>query len=483
MYKLNPLSGPIIKRNRYCSVCGRRGHLADDCRLSSAFLDFKIAPMTIVKYRTIYPDSRRNDLEPKPQPEKKRITRFSDVVPTNASPAIVPAVENNRPKTPVIESRPAPEIVAATNPKPVVEKIPYKITFDVQSDERQVTSTTRSVEQLPQPPTTIADGQPIVARKMSPNSDSNYSFSEFFDKDNPQMHKRFEVASSEVLSEQSADDFTRDVILQPAEDFISINNSEVSSLEATTTVAEKPTSSVSSSNNNQEDGQAESEAKIYLSKDHCKILINERGNRFLRDQSEAFKLRVRLEWQSVGNLLTVFGRAVDQDAFHKKLINFLTESNEERITVPVNRLPGRSDRLLKLLDEKLKMLKTDLGNPNLYFYDYRKYRQDVGPKAKKKVRLAIQRMNMIFYGQMGYFSGTKWCDQLRGYTRTLRESSGEQMVDADTRSRIEETFDYVFGDNDHKNYDVMLKWYRKHRAQNRSKAAKQPSPKRAVSPV
>lgn len=511
--KLTPLYGPLIKKPKYCSVCGRRGHTVDDCKMSPAFLDFRPASMLIVKYSSIYPNSRMNVREERRPPSRNRaVEEDSNEVRKREKERRRSDREERRSKrreeeeSQVIKEvvvREVEKVMPEPDPsdraekldkeieKPQIEEEPekvpvaFKITVDVQSDERQVTSTTKNTEAVP-PSTTTTRDPPIghaVARKMSPNSDSNYSFSEFFEKDKQQQQQSLPVDPAIDSSERSP--AIAEKVLESsstpsiAHDFISINSSAAAAAVGTNEASSSP-SLVSSSLQGQPPSSVgvESEARIYLSKEHSKMLINSKGSEFLRETSALFNLRVRLEWQSVGNLLTVAGLEEQQTAFHEQLTQFLNHV-EDRSEGSANQLPLRRDLLIRAIKISLSKLKENLGN--VYDLHRTQGRDVVGRRGKKENDKARRTLNMILIGQAGLRDGHRRLTELKQSLALLvRQEAVEgpervsSYVDADLRKEIWNNFHYVFGSLKHDNYGDLLRRYNQWRRQkNAARAAEQ----------
>lgn len=475
--RLTPLTGALIKRHRYCSVCGRRGHIADDCRLASAFLDFRPAPMAIVRYQSIYPGSRRNDEKRPPSRNRdegmpsreERRSRWDDKEATTTGGEVTGKAEVVPVKDSVVQpAGSVPEKAVAVPPQPEKEQVAFKVTFDVQSDERQVTSTTKSSDS---PAATTSDdmapGQYV--RKMSPNSDSNYSFSDFFEKEKEKEKEKLQAAAAEQTL------LSKGLPLTVVEDFISINNPEPS--DSTNTAdsnaspvnAEASPSHVSSSlqvpNKYSQPPPAllptpvevECDARIYLTKEHSKILINAKGSEFLQEMSKKFKIRVRLEWQSVGNLLTVTGFEQNQNAFHLQLTAFLNQSDKaivQNVSGWHAPLPKKRDQLIAVICGCISKLNTNLGN----IYDlYR--RQEYcgsGKRSIKEADKARRQLNMILFGQAGLRDGQRRLEDLKRCVAVLQKEPESATVDEQTRGDIEANFKYIFSANKHDNYGELL---------------------------
>lgn len=505
VFKLTPITGAVIKRSKYCCVCGRRGHTADDCRLSGAFLDFRVAPSAIVRYQSIYPGSRRNDREDRRPPSRHREERedrdvergsrhqqergklsrrsrsstqdgeersanviVEDRRPIETKEVDVPKPTNTIPeKSVVVVAAPVAVQPIPATPKEKVQ-VAFQVTVDVQSDERQVTSTTKSMEATANDVTSGGGVVVPYVRRMSPNSDSNYSFSDFFEKEK----QAAAVAEQKLHSSDGAPSSAATVsAVAVAEDFISINTSSASSTTnnaVSVTTAPPPAKedaspSHVSSSLPQQPTDKESDARIYLTKEHSKILINQKGSEFLQEMSERFKIRVRLEWQSIGNLLTVTGLEQNQNSFHAQLTLFLNQ-NDKVLVAPsmwAAPLPKKRDQLIAVIGGCIGRLGTNLGN--IYDLYRRQEYSGTGRRSIKEADKARKLLNMILFGQAGLRDGQRRLGELKQGLAVLQSESTDTAtttVDEKVRENMETNFRYIFSANKHTNYGELLPRYK-----------------------
>lgn len=444
--------------------------------------------MSIIKYHTIYPDSRWNprvEVRPpsrnreeeqeveievgarkrKKENKRKRSSngesRWDQCASEGTASTVVDQPPENAPRD--VPPVPIQEDPPTTEQEPEKVPVAFKITFDCQSDERQVTSTTKSneatgVDAPPAPP------KPSTVRKMSPNSDSNYSFSDFFEKErqmNSLIGQEQALNPSPVdpspIEQPSEQNVTESSAVTAAEEFISINSA------SSTTTGDSNAMTVSSSNLQlvQQQPEAEmssdkeSEARIYLTKAHSKVLINDRGSEFLRIMSEKFNIRVRLEWQSVGNLLTVCGLERGQNAFHHELTAFLERLDTDKAQ-HINTLPVRKDRLIVALTMSISRLRENLGN--VYELLQKQGKKPHGLKSRKDADRARRQLNMILFGQAGLRDGKRRLDELKRGLWQLRKDPGSE-INVQWRLEMEEHFKYIFTPFSHDNYPDLVHRY------------------------
>lgn len=471
-------------------------------------LEFPVGPVSIMRYDPIYPRTDYNsDLEmwtnrEADRCEEKRKRRQDEAVEKrrkdrsskstskehekDKSPTHVEVEQqvNQVEKTPtsVVVEKPSEstlKVPSAENASAETKQAPnsvkaFKITVDVQSDERMVTSTTVGEKGS-------GGSGPIVARKMSPNSDSNYSFSEFFDKDKQAAMAAGQPTESEVVEEAA---ITEEVTAQ--EDFISINtptqsspprpshsllvnedtnSSHVSSSHQTTAPLQRlPESTPLAPPVTTIAKDEESEARIFLSKDHSKVLINEAGSKFLQELSEKHTIRVRLEWQAIGNLLTLTGSQANQNAFHGALTKFLMREDDRMgvdSMIGNSQLPKRRDALIQVIQASFSLLQTYLGNVWDMYRKVMEFERHGGGKRGVQKRDKMRRtMNMILFGQAGLRDGARRMDELkRNLTELLGYQGTSNYVENKFRDEIENNFRYIFSAVRHDNYPDLLQRY------------------------
>lgn len=411
----------------------------ENCQYAGSFLEYRPTSTDVLHYTPIYPNLYRNrqwvnndNLMVPPLPRRT----FDNTVP-------LPDFRMNEIAVPPFrkESVAAPPKIDSA-PKSVDTKkddSEIKITIGQQSDERMVSSTTTTTACV-----LVEEGKPKVEQRRSPvDSDSNYSFTDFFDKD-----------SQEKVAVAAAKD----------KDFLSLSGGEnlVSS---------------SKKSGGEEEKEESTSAKIFLSKPHAVLLLTEEGNNFLIKKSQAYGLEVRLEWQAITNLLVVNGRSEDQTKFHSSLVQYLknhmpTEKEHNKFCVIPPK--GRFE-LVQFIEQKLGVLETNLGN---VFASYQKmlYAEkfpDDPSLVVKKERARIT-LNMILMGQAGLRKGAYHLTGLKQNLVKLNNLPADCVkVPGEIRCEIDTHFKYIFTAMKHQGYPQLIRMYK---LQNPKHAPKITSP-------
>lgn len=388
--------------------------------------------MDIASYEPIYPRPSRS-YEPRPRPTVHSIANVQSMKPSTCSYSDYIMPELNVHQTSQQTRSKAPRSDPVRN-----EDVTIRV--NSQSDERLVTSTTKGSEKSLTPQGSCS------STRHSPNSDSNYSFSEFFEKDSilsvPPVSNFIHLASS------LENDVSSSKELIVASKKIALDDTMTGTSKEPIKTTE-PTS-----------------ARIYLSKEHSRILLTESGNNFLEEVSRNFDIRVRLEWQSIGNMLSVDGLDGNHDKFHAALIAFLngtekTSSSFNNISVlrcpSYGSLPKSRPKLIRFIEMGLSRLRLKLGNVNTL---YRKV--SVGGESKrlqKKTDRARSSLNMILMGQAELRDGKHHLDELRRYLQWLN-SSKEKTVGSSLLLKIENHYQYIFSSIKHEDYPDLMRQYK-----------------------
>lgn len=176
------------------------------------------------------------------------------------------------------------------------------------------------------------------------NDDSNYSFSEFYD-----GNANTTVALSSNVNESK---FTNQNTNIP----IAILESENASTAPDFIPLPKDTEEEVAVNNIAE---TVSDAKVFLTKEHCKILMTKPGTEFLEQTSNKLNLRVMICWESYSNILNVNGIRSKQDMFHKELIEYLDRIEDEKYRWRLEnsiQVPRKKIKVIEFIQGYLKRL-------------------------------------------------------------------------------------------------------------------------------
>ncbi|XP_058838609.1 uncharacterized protein LOC131694158 [Topomyia yanbarensis] len=246
--------------------------------------------------------------------------------------------------------------------------------------------------------------------------DSNYSFSEFFEE-------------SPVTSQPHAQ--------EPLPDYIPLTSSETPSSSTLVCSAEQ-----------------NSDAKIYLTKPHAKILLGPNGAAFLKDASAKFTLKLSVSFQSVGNVLMVNGSSIAQDNFHNELVKYLNDASHQNEQLKnINNVPKLTEKTIIYIVEHLQLLTRPYLNVKNIFNRYQNF--DGNAKTADKIRRTL---NIVLFGQFGMREGRDHLNKLQLNLKELRNSQ-DLNVSMSVRNEINQHIRYIFTGYDHANYGDIVNEY------------------------
>lgn len=262
------------------------------------------------------------------------------------------------------------------------------------------------------------------------DSDSNYSFSEFFN----------DAKSKDKITESP------DFIPLPPE----IDSSDI----AEASKAEEKASMNSD--------RAVNSAKIHLTKDHARfILSTEAGNKMLSDASVTHQVKVRMDWENVGNVLIVCGTRANQNKFHADLIKFLVEMSKKiRIkNETFQQIPKGKVALIKFIRDQFALLSTvPLGNVNELYKNMKRNENLQSKNGTKNADRSRKNLNIILMGRAGLRDGRLHLTGLESNLKFLLENNKE-FITRQTREEIYQHYRYVFSPFVHDDYPDLISQY------------------------
>lgn len=317
---------------------------------------------------------------------------------------------------------------------------------------------------------------PGRAAKKSPenievvDSDSNYSFSEHFE---PSQNE-----NQNPDNPDNPDNPSKAREMDPLPDFIPIVDDDDADEEETEQLISAGISKkyvyVETDEEDESSNQLPNlpcDAKIYLTAFHSKFLLSPDGNKFLIDNSKTFNIKARLEWTSVGHILIIHGLRCNQDKFHIELLHKFRELSEKMNRTHLEKsqkVPKKTDVLIRFLRENINQLLTNLGNPNDLFRrlnTQEKLLTKAGWKSAEKTRRIL---NMILIGQAGLRNGSVLLDKLLSQLRNLLDDNNkEDTVSNELRDEIDSNWKLIFSSHRHDKYAELVEAYNNMPIKNR----------------
>lgn len=208
-------------------------------------------------------------------------------------------------------------------------------------------------------------------------------------------------------------------------------------------------------------------AKIFLTKENCKYLLNGKGSDFLRDESTKNDVSVTMEYSSYGNNLNIFGLPSNQNKFQEALASFCREAEDEtkRKNEVSARVPKNRQTLMKFIQDQIVQLEKPLGNARDLFVKMKISEQVRTKQGTKTADRARKTLNMILIGQAGLLEGQMHLVALMGNLRYLKELS-KDVVSVNFRNQVFLHCRYIFSSFDHKNYEKLINKYEELRKNN-----------------
>lgn len=282
------------------------------------------------------------------------------------------------------------------------------------------------------------------------DSDSNYSFSEYFNQQPATSKPSESTALPDFIpidSDNTDGDRDNDSLTPNDDDDEMLTPSPI---DVTTAAAAA----------NDDAGQY-SEAKIYLSKDHSKYLMTRNGTAFLNETYNKHGVKLRMEWCSIGNILIVCGRPTAQDNFHADLLAYCTRTEDEmRKKQEISQqVPKNRQTLIRFIKDQITQLERPLGNVRDCFQrllDAEKQRSKAGTRNADKARKTL---NMILLGQTGLRDGAMHLTALQSNLRCLVETETKDLISSVFRNEVFQHFKYIFSSVSHDNYAEMVRDY------------------------
>lgn len=201
------------------------------------------------------------------------------------------------------------------------------------------------------------------------------------------------------------------------------------------------------------------EAKVYLTSDHCKYLLTPTGHIFLKDKEEKHDVVIRLEWQRLGNVLCITGTSRGHDSFRLDLVAFFETLDKKiklrsEVQIPKNRL-----QLIKHISAIIRELNGLSTNNVIEFYhSMRRYERANTKASNRKAERCRRYLNMTLFGVYGFREGATHLQNLQDNLRLLK-STQDTNVPVKFRQSINKHLNYIFTAHQHNNYDDLIEQY------------------------
>lgn len=219
-------------------------------------------------------------------------------------------------------------------------------------------------------------------------------------------------------------------------------------------------------------------ARVLLTKDHCKILLAEKGQDFLNRQQSSNNIKMEFKWDKNGNFLDITGFPSDQSIFHCEMREFLyrveLENYEKQIEMS-SQVPKGKEKIISYIKSNLGLV----GKKNeLKIFVAKKILIDMLEAEKsfnfRKALKCRKTLNVTFMGVGGLCEGK---DHLTSLRKILVDLEKEKiLVSNGLRCEIMGHIKYIFSTINHGNYTKLLEEYGEYLSQKRQKSRLLPNP-------
>ncbi|XP_063703051.1 uncharacterized protein LOC134832810 [Culicoides brevitarsis] len=206
--------------------------------------------------------------------------------------------------------------------------------------------------------------------------------------------------------------------------------------------------------------EEKTDAKVFLTKEHSKYLLNE-GESFLHKASQKYDLKLRVVWENIGNMLQMHGLPSNQNIFYNELLDFLKNVTlEEHIKSRNNSftIPKVKEKLIKFIEEHLQRLKGDKKSlPHLkdLIRKMNIHQKNQQFKSADKVR---RQLNVFLLGKNGLRDGKMHLIGIIKQYQSLKDNK-PGCESPEFRDSLKKHFLYIFTAYDHENYEKLLEDY------------------------
>lgn len=266
------------------------------------------------------------------------------------------------------------------------------------------------------------------------DSDSNYSFGEYF-------------------NESKSKGKNHDSVIVESPDYIPlpphIDSSDLA--EASETVDDTTTIPHSHLNS----------TKIFLTKQHARLLLStDAGNKLLSEASLTHQVKVRMDWENLGNVLIVAGTTANENKFHADLIRFLVEMCKKmRIkNETFQQIPRSKVALIRFIRDQFALLEQPLGNVGELYKNMKRNERLKSKNGTKNADKARKNLNIILMGRAGLRDGRLHLTGLESNLKFLLENNKDLMT-KHTREEIYQHYRYVFSPFEHDDYPDLISEY------------------------
>lgn len=476
-----------VNDRMFCSVCGRRGHFAENCNHFLKTINGLITSsvVKVISYRPSYPRIYLNSFDPVKTVEKDQqqllalftyfpYYRFNFKFARNVRmyPKFINQFKLHMKRR---EEAQTPPAIEAT---PKDKKTPKKRDRKSKKAEKRSAGLQISVTTTGNRIVTSSDTAVDPDHNHDHDSNSNYSFTEFYSTQQQQEAAKDVFKSPNVVAENSFENSIQAVInnetnVEPVEpemvpnpfavddvsslaDYIPLGNDE--NTPRTCQIEREP--------------EVSCEAQVMLTKEHFLMLSNEKGQNFLFDLQNRLNVTAEFKWDNTGNSLIITGIPSNQSLFHLEVREYLYQVQllrHEKIMESSSQLPKNKASIVSFLKVNLQSI-----NKIKYFGAKKSLETMITAEKNldhKKTLKHRKSLNIALIGAGELCDGGEHIGALRRILYTLEKELHQGKIEISQQVREEIMFHMkpIFSTMNHGDYRNLFNQYLKVMKQRQKK--------------
>lgn len=465
-----------VNERVYCSICARRGHFAENCNGFMKTINGMITSsvVNVVSHKPSYPRIYMNSVEQakvvdRSQQQLLALNTYFPYYRFNFQFArgaqiyrrFLEQFKLHKQKEEEARKQ-ASALPAIEAPKDKKARKKLKRAAKRQAENQLKISTNSDGSR------TVTCSEVSTTSEHHDDSNSNYSFSEFYKQMHPESFDLGNVFKSpEVIDEVSTEVAQEKLVEVPVEES-SVQPRFVKNPFAVALPEFIPLTSSAENVPHQTQivcqPEVMSEAKVLLSKENFLLLKNEKGQNFIYDLQNRLEVSSEFQWNSTGNFLSITGLPSNQSMFHLEVREYLFRA----AVVRQEKLIESQYQIPKTKASIICFLKSNLGSLNKLKINTVKQILDGMFLAEKrfdhkKALKCRKNLNIAFIGNAELADGREHVGALRRIVRLLEKEMalGKIEISQQLREEIKQHMKPIFSTMDHGDYRNLFHQYSK----------------------
>jgi hypothetical protein len=406
----------------YCSICARRGHFAESCNQFTKTISGMITSSTvkIISHKASYPRVYLSQFEDSStEREQQLLALFT----------FFPFYKFNFQFSRIVRLYPRFMEQFQQHNQRLVEAAAIEAPRDKKQKKRR-----RKKAKLDESVETQED------------SNSNYSFSEFYQPES--VFKSPEASDATKAVTEPVAKLVKNPFAEKLPDFIPLSNDE--NVPRPVPILREP--------------EIVSDARMMMTNEHSKLLMQQKGQIFLSDLQNRLEIVAQFKWDNNGNSLILTGVPSNQSLFHLEVREFLFRlelAQYEKVLENSSNLPKNKVRIVHLMKENLQQM----SRLNTYAVKNTLSMMMSAERAMdfKKTLKCRKSLNIAFVGNAELCDGGQHVGALRRILFILEKelAAGKLEITADLRDEISGHMKAIFSHHDYGDYKKLFNQYAK----------------------